>query len=354
MRPGLAGVLCLLLASACRSPLQAGEHLYRSGDPLAALETWRAVPPGDREYARVQERIRVAREEFDQLVTRYKQRARYYEERGQLGESILNYRLGLRLQPDDAQTLAHVQALARRLADEKRARLQRIRASVGRGELSAAQSQLSQLRELDPLDPELEREERELRLALQAEIRERLERGRASLAVGDRSGAERSFREAVAIDPENEDVRGYLSYVAALRGDLAGVAGLPLPLAGDLSDAARIRAEGLYQNALRAEQSGHPYTALRHLVYALQLDPGHGQARERLLALRARLAPEVAALLRAGRDAFRNEDLESALEQWRRAQLIDPQNERASAYIARAERQLANLERLRSEPLDVE
>jgi Flp pilus assembly protein TadD len=62
----------------------------------------------------------------------------------------------------------------------------------------------------------------------------------------------------------------------------------------------------------------------------------------------------VPELLRAGREAFRNEDLEGALERWRRALLIDPQNERALAYIARAERQLANLERLRSEPLDVE
>lgn len=352
MRARIAGLLCLLLAGACRSPLQSGEQLYRSGDPLAALEAWRAVSPAERDYARVQERIRVAREEFDQLVTRYKQRARYYEERGQLGESILNYRLGLRLQPDDTATLAHVQDLARRLADEKQLRLQQIRASVGHGELGAAQSQLAQLRELDPLDPELEREQRELRLALQAEIRERLERGRASLAAGDPAGAERSFREALALEPENEELRGYLAYVAALRGDPAGLAALPL--AGDLSHEAQLRAEGLVENALRSEQAGQSFAALRQLLQALQLDPGHAEARARLLELRARLSPEVSALLRAGREAFRNEDLETALEQWRRALLVDPQNERASAYIARAERQLANLERLRSEPIDVE
>ncbi len=354
MKRGLACALVLLASTACRSPLQAGESLYRNGDPLAALETWRQVPPGHREYASVQQRIGVAREEFDRLVTRYKRRARYYEERGQLGESILNYRLGLRLEPDDAQTLDHVQLLARRLAEEKRLQLRRFRDSVERGELSAAQLQLSALRELDPFDPELEREQRELRFALQAEIRERLERGRGSLAAGDPRGAERSFREALALDPENDDARGLLSYVAQLLGDPAGPGALPLPLSGDLSGYARIRAEGQFQNALRAEQAGRHYAAIRHLLRALQMDPGHAAARERLAQLRVRLTPDVDALLRAGRDAFRNEDLETALEQWRRALLIDPQNARASAYISRAERQLANLERLRSEPLEVD
>ncbi len=56
------------------------------------------------------------------------------------------------------------------------------------------------------------------------------------------------------------------------------------------------------------------------------------------------------ALIEKGRTYFRNEDLQSALDSWRRALLVDPDNERAQAYAARAERQLENLERLRSEP----
>ena len=55
-------------------------------------------------------------------------------------------------------------------------------------------------------------------------------------------------------------------------------------------------------------------------------------------------------MIEAGRNHFRNEDLQSALDSWRRALLVDPNNERAQAYAAKAERQLQNLERLRSEP----
>ena len=64
-------------------------------------------------------------------------------------------------------------------------------------------------------------------------------------------------------------------------------------------------------------------------------------------------APEVDTLIESGRTAFRNEDLQSALDLWRNALLIDPANERAQAYVRRAERQLQNLERLRSEPTPV-
>jgi Flp pilus assembly protein TadD len=58
----------------------------------------------------------------------------------------------------------------------------------------------------------------------------------------------------------------------------------------------------------------------------------------------------VDVLIEEGRTHFRNEDLQSALDSWRRALFVDPGNERARAYAARAVRQLENLERLRSEP----
>jgi hypothetical protein len=55
-------------------------------------------------------------------------------------------------------------------------------------------------------------------------------------------------------------------------------------------------------------------------------------------------------MIEAGRSAYRNEDLEKALEWWRLAALVDPDNERARAYVDRAERGIENLDRLRSEP----
>jgi hypothetical protein len=48
---------------------------------------------------------------------------------------------------------------------------------------------------------------------------------------------------------------------------------------------------------------------------------------------------------------FQQEDLQSALDLWRRALLIDPRNREAREYAERAEQLLENLDRLRGAPL---
>lgn len=72
--------------------------------------------------------------------------------------------------------------------------------------------------------------------------------------------------------------------------------------------------------------------------------------QRRRARIRAELSEEVEGMIEAGRAAFRDEQLETALALWQRALMIDPDNERIQAYIARAERQLENLERLRAAP----
>jgi tetratricopeptide (TPR) repeat protein len=73
------------------------------------------------------------------------------------------------------------------------------------------------------------------------------------------------------------------------------------------------------------------------------------QARARLMRARAARKAQVESLVEAGRAAFGDEQLETALELWRRALMMDPENERVQAYIARAEQQLRTLEQFRSE-----
>jgi len=73
------------------------------------------------------------------------------------------------------------------------------------------------------------------------------------------------------------------------------------------------------------------------------------ERRARRARARAARLAQVESLVEAGRAAFGDEQLETALELWRRALLIDTENERIQAYIARAERQLETLEQLRAE-----
>ncbi len=348
-------IACALLALSwvgCGTPLAAGERLYREGDRLAALETWRAIPEDDAGHEKAQERIAVVEEEFHQLVVRYKQRARYFEAKERLAESIVNYRLALKLQPDDAETLAHVQDLARKVARERLALKAQYRADFEAGYLAKAGASLERLRTLDPFDPELQAEEHELREGLQQSITKLLAVGRRGFSDGNHLAAERAFQSVIAIDPNNESARGYLSYIETIRRASQTEGGEPAAFEPPevFASEAEIRAEGFHQNALAAEDSGDLFAAIGHDQRALDAFAGHAGARQHLAEIRRQLAPQVDALIEEGRTHFRNEDLQSALDSWQRALLVDPGNERAQAYAARAVRQLENLERLRSEP----
>lgn len=348
----LAGLASLILSFACASPMRDGALRYRQGDWVGALELWRSIPPGSSEYDAATRRIEALEAEFDQLVVRYKQRARYFERSGRLAESILNYRLALKLQPDDRQTLAHVQELARVLASEVAERKEALRAHLGERRLAAAREDLVSLRRLDPFDPSLETQEREVEEQIRAEVERNIADGSARFRRGRLDAAQKSFEAALALDPQNDAARGYLSYLTVIRSEAkrAGVRPATLHAPERFATEAEIRAEGLHQKALAAKREGDPWRAIRFELRALHVDSEHAEARRLLDELRAELAPDVDELIETGRRHFRQEDLQSALDQWRRALLIDPHNERAREYVARAERMLENLERLRSEP----
>jgi len=353
-RPGLAAA-CLLgaaLAAACTTPLELGERRYREGDQLAALEIWRSVPPSATYYPRVRRRIDAVETEFQQLVVRYEKRAVYYEKQGRLAESILNYRLALKLEPDDHATLDHVQELARTLSARKREAKSALRENLDAGRLADARGNLAALRTLDPFDSELEIVSRQVDDALRGQVEQLLARGRRGFTSGDYGRARSAFEAVLALDDQNESARGYLAYIDAIRSEESRTDSTQPPAETRLVRASddEIRAEGYHQNALAADRSGDPYAAIRNDMRALELAPEHGEARRHLAELRRRLSPDVARLIETGQGHYQQEELHSALDAWRRALLIDPGNEDARAYVARAELLLQNLERLRSEP----
>jgi tetratricopeptide (TPR) repeat protein len=347
-----AALLAAVLAVGCTTPLELGERRYREGDRIGALEIWRGVSPSATYYPRVQRRIEAVEEEFRQLVVRYKKRAIYFERQDRLAESILNYRLALKLEPDDHETLAHVQELARNLAARKRDAKSALREHLDAGRLAAARDQLDALSSLDPFDSELEVVSRQVDDALRSQVDQLLARGRRGFDSGKYRGARTAFDEVLTLDDQNESARGYLAYIDAIQAE-ESASDPRLPRAETrLARASEdeIRAEGYHQNALAAERAGDPYAAIRNDVRALELAPEHAGARSHLAAIRGRLAPEVARLIATGQEHYQHEELHSALDAWRRALLIDPVNEDARAYVGRAENLLQNLERLRSDP----
>jgi tetratricopeptide (TPR) repeat protein len=104
-------------------------------------------------------------------------------------------------------------------------------------------------------------------------------------------------------------------------------------------------AEPALEKLLRLDPFEPAYQSEELRLRALIAD----ERRARRERARAARAAQVESLVEAGRAAFGDEKLETALDLWRRALLIDPENERIQAYIARAERQLETLEQLRAE-----
>jgi tetratricopeptide (TPR) repeat protein len=237
-RRGLA--LLLLLLASCATPIDEGERRYRAGDRRGALEAWGQIGAGSPDYAAVADRVVAVEQELQTLFIAYAESAHALEAEGRLAEAILDYRLALELEPDDAATLALVQRLARDVLVQKSELQLEYEALREKEDLEAAAQALERLRLLDPFDPTYET---------------------AQLAL-----------EAATVE----------------------------------------------------------------------------KWRKRQARYRKRFAGEAETLVEQGRAAFREEKLDEALDAWRRALLLDPENERVQAYIARAERQLENLERLRT------
>jgi len=341
---GVALAIALAWALGCASPLATGEQRYQEGDRLAALAAWRDIAPDSADYAAAQQRIAAVEAEFEQLTQRYVQRGRYFEDKGRLAESVLNYRLSLRLQPD-AGILDHVQHLVRVLAKRRTELHALLRERSEAGDLSGARKALQALRQLDPFWSGATADEQALQAAWQDEIDRLLAVGRLGFDGGQLRIAERAFRDVLALDASNESALGYLAFIDRARAEGAATRN---------ASEAEIRAEGFYRNALGLEARGDPYAAIALDLEALAADPAHRGAREHLDAMRARLAAQVPELIEAGRRHYQREDLHAALDDWQRALLIDPDNEQAHDYANRAERLLESLERLREPtPADV-
>ena len=347
-------LLLLLSFVSCTTPLELGERRYHEGDRVAALEIWRSVDVDSLYYRSVQRRIKEVEDESASLVALFKKRGRYYERKGRLAESVLNYRLALQLRPDDRATLDHVQMLARSLAAHVEEARNAYVDAYEAGDLIGARSQLAALRTLDPFDPRLATDERQLEDRLYREVKPLLAKGRRAFSSGDYRSAERAFRRVLQLDPENETARGNLSFITQIRDVEKASAGTDTrgvdPPQINATDQ-EIRAEGLYLNALDAEREGRLYKAIEYDMKALAANPEdpHPEAIAHLAELRSRM-PSAEELIRKGQEDYQQEDLEAALEQWRKALLIDPGNAQALEYVARAEQLLSNLERLRAEP----
>ncbi len=187
-----------------------------------------------------------------------------------------------------------------RRADERRARLARqnpllaragrVNELVKRGRVALAEGRFSQASNDLQLAQGLDAQNREI-AALAAEARKKagaakglelFRKGLEAEALGNAAGALAGYREALEADPANARAAAHGAKAAAQLGDLA--------LARSLADAA-VKAgprSAVAHEALGVvlELEGNRKEAKKALELALQLDPEHEGAKERLKKLR--------------------------------------------------------------------
>ena len=94
---------------------------------------------------------------------------------------------------------------------------------------------------------------------------------------------------------------------------------------------------------------GEPFAAIAEYQAVLDMDFEHEAARHRVSVLRKQLQPQIDELYSTGNRYFQDEDLDNALRYWRRVLLIDPEHERTSENVDRAQRILSRLEEMKGE-----
>ena len=276
------------------------------------------------------------------------------EHDGDLMGAALAYGRALALAAGDSAAAAG-ERRCRTASDERAARSVKIRQMVSTGmdalaadHLRAAREAFAEVLALDPRDREaaamLERVERAIATRADGQLRQ----ARRSLEAGSLDQAAALARDARALDPRAaglEELEAALERARARSGGAsAGAVTVPAPVAAkpnpaDDREAAKHsgrEVEELYRRGLAAMAERRPDDALRYWELVQSLRPGYQRVVEYLKR----------EYLTRGMEHYAAGRVEEAMSLWQKALDVDPQDERARGYMARAQTQVARTREL--------
>lgn len=302
------------------------EASLQANDPAAAREALgmlRALHPDD---------VSLRQLEAGVLV----RLARYAERTGDHLGATGQYRQALVLAPGDSAAIdglrrsesAAVRPIA--VADSLAGVLRSALDAFGRGAYAESRRSLDRLVRASPADTQaralLERVDRGIASRADAIGR----RATRAMEAGDLAEGERALTELRGLDPANAAIS---SLSSALERAKRAVRAAPTPERASVPVREDIRrlAEQHFARALSLLRSGQRVEALRWLEIARSEHPEHvGVARVLIQEYQVQ-----------GLEAFAAGRLQSALDLWRRAQQVDPNNARTLAYLTRAREHIA-------------
>ncbi len=155
------------------------------------------------------------------------------------------------------------------------------------------------------------------------EIAAKLLEGDRFIAKGKYLEAKKSFEEAAALEPGNQKAREGIGKTSKLLKEAKGI--------HDERMSAGIKAykEGSYSQALSAFGD------------ALQVDPNRAEAQKMQMETRARIGELIGPWLKAGADAYKKGDTDSAIISFKKVLNTDPANQEAGEYLGKMDTQKA-------------
>ena len=265
---------------------------------------------------------------------------------------MLNYRLALKLEPDDRATLAHVQELARRWRAKREAKRRRCATASTRGDLAGAgDSARARCARSIPFDPRATRRRAPARGRAGRGQIERAPRARPARLQLRRSTrrAEQAFELGARARPEQRDgARLPRPTSSASAREEPRRRRAPAQRAAAAASRARSRASRRRDprrgpTTERARGRAARTTLTRRSARTPRPrtpTPKHARARRHLAGLRAELQPEVAGADRVRPAHYQQEDLQSALDAVA-ARAADRARQRGGARLRGARRAAA-------------
>lgn len=249
--------------------------------------------------------------------------ARTLEERGNIPDAIAIYKQIAASDPNNA--------LARqRLAKAERTLESAISSEVRAGDslktirdYDGAKAAYERALALDPSNSPVQFRLDSLGMSLKENLNATLARADAHLSKGRRALAERDYESVLRRDPGNARAREGLS---TLR---------------------RLQNQQLFESGKAAYEERHYEQALPIFESVLQQDARHSEAKRYLALTREALKPVVETHFRNGLQHYLAEEYKEALDDWRKALRIDPDNEAIVGYAQRAEEKIRALEELK-------
>ncbi len=192
-----------------------------------------------------------------------------------------------------------------------------------RREIEKARRNYQLALELDPGNDSLTARIADLKEVARSNVRTILNRANSYLNRNQLDEAQREYERVLSLESRNSRA---LQGLEMIRGK---------------------RIEEVLQKGISSFNESDYLSALGSFLQVLEKDPRNREAADLLAQTRRLLKPEVENLFRTGLQFYTKDNFKSAIEEWDRALLIDPEHPGTIEYKKRAEEKLQALEKLK-------